>query len=59
MEQQGEILEKIAELYSEGLLKATTYKVFAGFTSNHFEQAHSLLKSGKSIGKIVIANDAL
>lgn len=54
MEEQHHILNKLAELFDNGTLKTTLNTTLKGFTAENLKEAHRLLESGKTIGKVVI-----
>ncbi|CAH0250593.1 Zinc-type alcohol dehydrogenase-like protein SA1988 [Pedobacter sp. Bi27] len=54
MEEQHHILNKLAELFDNGTLKTTLNTTMKGFTVQNLKEAHCLLESGKTIGKVVI-----
>ena len=54
MEEQHHILNKLAELFDNGTLKTTLNTTLRGFTAANLKEAHRLLESGKTIGKVVI-----
>jgi NADPH2:quinone reductase len=54
MIEQHHILNKVAGLLDEGIVKSTINQTLDGFTVNNLKQVHALLESGKAIGKIVI-----
>lgn len=54
MEEQHHILNKLAELFDNGTLKTTLKTTLKGFTAENLKEAHRLLESGKTIGKVVI-----
>lgn len=54
MEAQHHILNKLAELFDNGTLKTTLNSILTGFTAENLKEAHRLLESGKTIGKVVI-----
>jgi len=54
MQEQHNILNKIADLLDEGILKTTLNETLSGLTPENFKRAHELLESGKTIGKIAI-----
>ncbi|WP_018342873.1 zinc-binding alcohol dehydrogenase family protein [Cytophaga aurantiaca] len=54
MIEQHVILTKIAELIDQKEIKTTLKQVLKGFTVENIKQAHAMLESGKTIGKIVI-----
>lgn len=51
---QHHILNKIADLLDEGVLKTTLKETYKGLTAENLIKAHQLLESGKTIGKIAI-----
>ncbi|WP_339902071.1 zinc-binding alcohol dehydrogenase family protein [uncultured Cyclobacterium sp.] len=51
---QQQILNELAGLIDQGLLKTTLNTIFNGFSVDNFKKAHRLQESGKSIGKTVI-----
>ncbi|WP_029269881.1 zinc-binding alcohol dehydrogenase family protein [Flavobacterium sp. KJJ] len=54
MIEQHHILNKIADLLDEGILKTTLNETLNGLTAENFKKAHELLESGKTIGKIAV-----
>lgn len=54
MKSQGEILNLLADLIDGGKVQSTTTTVLNGLTAENFKKAHSMLKAGTSIGKIVV-----
>lgn len=54
IEEQHNILNKIADLLDDGTLKTTLKETLIGLTADNFKKAHELLESGKTIGKIAI-----
>jgi len=54
IEEQHVILDKIADLLDDGTLKTTLNQTFVGLKAENFKEAHELLESGKTIGKIAI-----
>jgi len=54
MIEQHYILNKVADLLDEGVLKTTLNVTLKGFTAENLKKAHELLESGKTIGKIAI-----
>lgn len=54
MIEQHVILTKVAELIDQKEIKTTLKTVLKGFTVENLKQAHAMLESGKTIGKIVI-----
>ena len=54
MIEQHNILNKIADLLDEGVLKTTLNETLIGLTADNLKKAHQFLESGKTIGKIAI-----
>ncbi|WP_428229399.1 zinc-binding alcohol dehydrogenase family protein [Flavobacterium sp.] len=54
MQEQHNILNKIADLLDNGTLRSTLNQTLSGLTADNFKKAHELLESGKTIGKIAI-----
>jgi len=54
MEQQHHILNELAKLLDNGNIKTTVNQTLKGFTVENLKEAHRLLESGKTIGKVVI-----
>ena len=54
MERQYEILNHMAQLLDEGVLKTTLTTTLYGFTVENLKAAHEMQESGKTIGKTVI-----
>jgi len=54
MEEQHRILNKLAALFDNGTLKTTLNTTLKEFTAENLKEAHRLLESGKTIGKVVI-----
>ena len=54
MIEQHYILNKIADLLDQSAIKSTLNKLLVGFTADNFKEAHQLLESGSTIGKIAI-----
>lgn len=54
MIEQHHILNKIAGLLDQKILKSTLNKTLLGLTVAHLKEAHELLESGRTIGKIAI-----
>ncbi len=54
MERQHEILNHMAQLLDEGVLKTTLTTTLYGFTVENLKAAHEMQESGKTIGKTVI-----
>jgi NADPH2:quinone reductase len=54
MIRQHEILDIISDLLDKGTLKSTLNTVLNGFSVGNLKEAHQLLESGKTIGKVVL-----
>lgn len=54
MVRQHEILNTVAKLMDEGTLKSTLNTTINGFSAANLKEAHQLLETNKTIGKVVI-----
>ncbi|TCM69933.1 NADPH2:quinone reductase [Acinetobacter calcoaceticus] len=54
MPQQAEILNQVATLVDHGKIKSTLAQNLGAINAAHIQQAHDLIETGKSIGKIVL-----
>lgn len=54
MQEQHNILNKIAHLLDAGTLRSTVHTVLQGLTVENLKKAHAQLESGTTIGKLVI-----
>jgi zinc-binding alcohol dehydrogenase family protein len=54
MHTQGEILNQISSLADAGKIRSTLAKTLDGLNAENLRQAHRLLESGRSIGKLVL-----
>ena len=54
MMEQHRILEQVARLVDEGLLRTTLTKSAGRITAENLRHAHAAIESGKSIGKVVL-----
>lgn len=54
IEKQHEILNQVADLIDEGVLKTTLTTTLKGFTVENLKEAHEMQESGKTIGKTAI-----
>ncbi|MDG0817612.1 zinc-binding alcohol dehydrogenase family protein [Bdellovibrio svalbardensis] len=54
MQEQGNLLARVADLIDTGKIQTTINHIFEGFTPKNFERAHEMLESEKTVGKIVI-----
>jgi zinc-binding alcohol dehydrogenase family protein len=51
---QHHLLNDVADLIDKGVLRTTLEKTFGTINAANLKQAHALLESGKSLGKIVL-----
>jgi len=54
MAQQGKLLDEIAHLIDQGVIKTTLSKVLSPINAANLRQAHADLEGGRVIGKIVL-----
>lgn len=54
MMEQHHILNQLADLLDNGTIQSTLKTTFNGLTVSNFKEAHKLLESGSTIGKIAI-----
>lgn len=54
MVEQHKILNEVAQLLDDGVLKTTLKTTLKGFTVENLKKAHAMQESGKTIGKTVI-----
>ena len=54
MDEQGKLLNEVARLIDEGMLRTTLGEHFGSITAANPKRAHTLLQSGKARGKIVL-----
>jgi NADPH:quinone reductase len=54
MIEQHNILNKIAQLLDDGVLQPTLHTTMEGLTAENMKEAHRLLESGKTVGKVVV-----
>ncbi|MFW1643744.1 zinc-binding alcohol dehydrogenase family protein [Acinetobacter guillouiae] len=55
LSRQGDILNKVSKLVDDQRIKTTLGQNLGQINVEHITQAHTLIESGKSIGKIVLA----
>jgi zinc-binding alcohol dehydrogenase family protein len=55
MLRQHELLERVAALVDEGVLKTTLSENFGAITAANMRRAHALVESGRARGKVVLA----
>ena len=56
MAKQGEILNKIASLIDQGILRNTTNTILSPISAANLRKAHQMLEEGRTIGKIVLSS---
>ena len=54
MSRQRQILNHLAELVDQGKIKTTLSKNLGRINAKNITEAHALIESGQSIGKIVL-----
>lgn len=54
MIEQHHILNEVARLLDDGILKSTLKATLSGFSAEHLKKAHQQLENGTTIGKVVI-----
>ena len=55
MESQGKLLKQVADLIDDKKVVTTLSKEFKGLKTEHVKEAHSILESGVSVGKMVMS----
>lgn len=55
MSQQHRLLNEVAGMVDEGLIKTTVGENFGPITAPNLRRAHAAIESGRAIGKIVLA----
>jgi len=55
MARQREILDRVAQLVDDGVLKTTVGENFGAITAENLRRAHAVIESNKARGKIVLA----
>jgi NADPH2:quinone reductase len=55
MSEQGRLLDKVAELVNEGQIRSTAYSNLGVINARNLKQAHALVESGATIGKVVLS----
>jgi zinc-binding alcohol dehydrogenase family protein len=55
IQSQHEILDRVADLVDQGILKTTLTETIGPLTPENLAKAHAELESGKTIGKIVLS----
>ena len=54
MEEQGRLLNEVAQLVDQGILRSTQAEEFGPINAENLRRAHALLESGKARGKITL-----
>lgn len=54
MQEQHRILNEVARLLDEGTLRSTLNKTLKGFSAQNLREAHRLLETNQTIGKVVV-----
>lgn len=54
MDRQGALLARVAALVDAGTLRTTVQRVLKGLDAMHLREAHALVESGRTIGKVVV-----
>lgn len=52
---QHELLDAVSRLLDEGILRTTLTRTLIGFDAQNLREAHRLVESGESIGKVVVS----
>ena len=55
IEEQGRLLDRVAQLVDSGALKTTLAETFSPINAAMLKRAHELVESGRSRGKVVVA----
>ncbi|MGR4038714.1 zinc-binding alcohol dehydrogenase family protein [Pseudomonas sp. 910_21] len=58
MIEQHRILERLAQLLDQGVIRSTLSEVFGPFTVDNLRRAHARVEQGGLLGKVVVARDA-
>ncbi|WP_338884045.1 zinc-binding alcohol dehydrogenase family protein [Xenorhabdus sp. TH1] len=54
---QGKILDEVAILLDKGKIKTTKNKEFYGINASNLKEAHQIIESNRTVGKIVLNKD--
>ena len=54
MGEQGTLLNRVAELVDAGTLVTTLQTTLTGFTAENLREAHRLVETGRTVGKVVV-----
>ena len=52
---QGQLLNRVASLVDQGILKSTVTQTLSPINAANLKQAHTLVESSRSIGKVTLA----
>ena len=55
MDQQGQLLQLVAELVDAGRIRTTAHTHLGTINAENLRKAHALLESGRAQGKVVLA----
>lgn len=55
MAKQGELLTEVARLVDAGIIQSTLTESFGVISAENLKKAHTLIESGRAIGKVVLA----
>jgi zinc-binding alcohol dehydrogenase family protein len=55
MAEQGQLLDRVADLVNRGEIRTTLNQVLSPINAQNLVKAHTLIESGKSLGKIVLS----
>jgi NADPH:quinone reductase-like Zn-dependent oxidoreductase len=58
MARQGQILSRMARLVDDGVVVTTETKILDGLSAATLKEAHRLIETGATIGKIVVTYEA-
>ncbi len=56
MKEQGRLLNEVSELIDAGLIRSTLQTNIGAINAVNMKQAHALVESGKTIGKVVLSD---
>lgn len=56
---QHELLERVAALIDQGVIKTTVGQHFGKINAENLRRAHALVESNKAVGKLVLEGMAL
>ncbi|MGG3575248.1 zinc-binding alcohol dehydrogenase family protein [Bacillus gobiensis] len=58
MIEQHRLLNKVSDLFEEGIFQTTLTKTFQPINAEQLKKAHKEVESGKMIGKLIVENEA-